>query len=289
MTDGRITLAEHGRERDRLLERIEQVLTGDERVGAAWMSGSLGRGSDDAWSDLDLHVAINDAQYEAFLAERPILYASVGRSVLSQPDMASWSMPEGRFNLVMYEGCLEVDWNVGPVGKATRTSVTRLLFDHVGIPVVEPPLRPEERRVVGEKWLIFFWAMAPIAVKYCGRGNTRRAVQQIALLTDAITVLWRLLYRPDGPNPNILSTNRLLEPDLEARLPHFGATIDSVACLAVIRALCLEIETLHTGLTDLGVADLSEAAAEVFRLIAMAQPLVHESVVNGVATSIAAR
>lgn len=104
-----------------------------------------------------------------------------------------------------------------------------------------------------------------------------------------MTALWRLLYRPSGPNPNVLSTNWLLELDLEAGVPRLGATIVSVACLAVIRALCSEVEKLHSGLGELGVADLSLAAAEVSRFIAMAEPLAKESLADNVATSIAAR
>lgn len=282
-------VARHRSERDRLLERITRVLAGDDRIAAAWLSGSLGRGEGDEWSDLDLYVAVADAQYEAVLAERPNLYALVGRPVLIQPEMASWSMPEGRFSLVIYEGCLEVDWNIGPVGKATRGLATRLLFDRAGIPVVEPPIPPAERGAVAEKWLIFFWAMAPIAVKYCGRGNTRRAVQQIALLTDATTTLWRLLHHPEGPNPDVQSTNRPIELELEACLPRLGATIDALACLRVICALCAEVEKLHVGLAEFGVVIPTAVAAEVSAFITMAEPLVEESLAGNVATSIAAR
>lgn len=41
-------------ERDALLRTIEAALRADERVVAAWLVGSLGRGTADALSDLDL-------------------------------------------------------------------------------------------------------------------------------------------------------------------------------------------------------------------------------------------
>lgn len=41
-------------ERDRLLDRLVASLERDERVVAAWLSGSLGRGTADAWSDVDV-------------------------------------------------------------------------------------------------------------------------------------------------------------------------------------------------------------------------------------------
>jgi len=44
--------------RELLLRHILAELKADARVAAVWLTGSIGRGEDDAWSDLDLHVAI---------------------------------------------------------------------------------------------------------------------------------------------------------------------------------------------------------------------------------------
>ena len=48
------------RRRDDLLGRLLIIIQQDERVRAAWLSGSFGRGMEDDWSDLDLHVAVAD-------------------------------------------------------------------------------------------------------------------------------------------------------------------------------------------------------------------------------------
>ena len=53
-------LAGYTRQRDDLLARIVGVLGADVRVRSAWLSGSFGRGEADAWSDFDLHVAVED-------------------------------------------------------------------------------------------------------------------------------------------------------------------------------------------------------------------------------------
>ena len=45
-------------ERDALLARAVERLQADARVGAAWLFGSLGRGEEDALSDLDLWVSL---------------------------------------------------------------------------------------------------------------------------------------------------------------------------------------------------------------------------------------
>src|SRR3989442_41597 len=47
-------------DRDALLERLTDLLRADERVRALWLSGSLGRRSGDAHSDIDLLAVVAD-------------------------------------------------------------------------------------------------------------------------------------------------------------------------------------------------------------------------------------
>jgi predicted nucleotidyltransferase len=259
--------------RDRLLERIVEHVQEDSRVEAAWLSGSFGRGEADAWSDLDLHIAVVDEQFEAYLSERPRLYEAVGRTILIQPEMLqSDSQAGARFQLVYFTGPVEVDWNIGPVGTAERPAASVLLFDRVGIPIRRlPPLSAEQRRNHLYDRLIFFWAMAPIAVKLAGRGESRRAGQQIALLTTAHIALRRLLADPHGPDPFVPSINRPLEPEIDATLPVLGAQFDPPSALGVIRALCDATESLHAGFEDLGVSPPAEMPDAVRHIAAVAE------------------
>lgn len=259
-------------ERDSLLGRIHRRLEGDARVGAAWLSGSFGRGEADAWSDLDLHVAVTDEYLAAFLAERPSLYAAVGHPILVQQEMLSDSQSGAHFQLVLYTGPLEVDWNIGPLSRAERPSASALLFDRAGTPLMAlPALTPDQRRQRAEERLIFFWAMAPIAIKYAGRGETRRVGRQIELMTNAYIALWRLLREPVGPEPYLPRANRPLEPELDASLPMLGEQIDPRGALLVIRGLCGEVERLHPALAALRVTAPLEVPEEVARLAVIAE------------------
>ncbi|MGD9893789.1 MAG: nucleotidyltransferase domain-containing protein [Dehalococcoidia bacterium] len=267
------SLVRLGHERDELLHRIVEQLQGDSRVAAAWLSGSFGRGEADAWSDLDLHVAVADKQFEAFFRERHRLYEAVGHTILIQPEMLqSDSQAGARFQLVIFTGPVEVDWNIGPLGPAARPAASVILFDRIGVPIRQlPPLTLEERRTRMHDRLVFFWAMAPIAVKYVGRGDTRRAGQQIALLTTAYIALRRLLADPHGPEPFVPSINRPLEPEIDATLPVLGASIDPLSALEVIRALCDATESLHPSLGDLGVAPPTQMPDAVRHIAAIAE------------------
>jgi hypothetical protein len=120
--------------------------------------------------------------------------------------------------------------------------------------------------------------MAQIAVKYAGRGETYRAVSQIALLSRAYIALWRLLQEDEGPEPLLNWTNRVLEPELDAALPQLGQHIDPAAALAVVQALCEAVERFHGTLAEHAVAIPVAMPAEVQRLARLARDVMLEGV-----------
>ena len=265
-------LAAYTRLRDDLLVRIVGVLHADPRVRSAWLSGSFGRGEADAWSDFDLHVAVEDDDLVGFWAARHDLYAQVGRPVLVQPEMKSNAQPGAHFQLVVFDGPLEVDWNIGPLSQARRPAASHILLQRAEVAVMaQPPLSSTERLACLDHQLTFFWAMAPIAVKYIGRAQSRRAVGQLGLLTGALLSLWRLLADANEPDPGLVAMNRALEPELAQRLPTLGERIDPLECLAVLRAQCAEVEQLHAALQALDVAIPSEMPVQVSRLALLAE------------------
>ena len=90
-------LCEYAAQRDDILRRITAALDADERISAAWLLGSFGRGEADEWSDLDLHVAVRDDALETLLDNRMAFYLVAGEPVLIQGDMPSDSQAEARF------------------------------------------------------------------------------------------------------------------------------------------------------------------------------------------------
>jgi predicted nucleotidyltransferase len=270
-------LVSYARSRDELLERIVATLQTDSRVVAAWLSGSFGRGVEDAWSDLDLHVAVEDESLPAFLDERIALYRSIGEPILVQREKISNATPAGTFQLVMYPGPIEVDWNIGPVSQTGRPPETKIVFARreMAIQIPSPP-STEERRAQATDALAFFWAMTPIAIKYVGRGESRRASSQIDLLTGAFIWLWRLVERPDGPNPAAPFQNRSTEPELDAILPRLGWEITPGSALTVVQALCSEVERLHPSLEALGISPPRELVGEVATLANLARVAIQD-------------
>jgi predicted nucleotidyltransferase len=241
--------------RDLLVDRIVTALTADPRVTAAWLSGSVGRRVDDASSDLDLHVAVDDDAFLVFLAERDRLYRQTGEPLLVQPDRPSNAQAGARFQLVVYRGPIEVDWNIGLASQAARPPETELLFARRDVPIALPPsLSDAERLAKATDFILFFGATAPMAIKHAARGESRRASNLIDQLTGLFMVLWRVVVLPDDPDPSAAhGQNRATEAELDALLPRLGWDFDPFRALAVVRDLCAEAERLHAALAAMGV------------------------------------
>ncbi len=71
-----------GTERNTLLVEARALLEGDERVVAAWLYGSLGRGTADEWIDIDLWVVVADGYIEEVCLGRHEYVAALGKPLL---------------------------------------------------------------------------------------------------------------------------------------------------------------------------------------------------------------
>ena len=268
-----VALADLARARDAMFEALIATLVADTRTSAAWLSGSHGRGEDDEWSDFDFHLAVADDAMPAILDDPMPWFQMAGEVLLVQANFPSDSMPEGRFWLVIYPGPFHIDWNIGPASAAARPAASRLLFEKQPVPIAAdpPPLAAEAVRDEAQRTLEFFWAMAPIAVKYAGRGWTSQAVRQVALLRRACMRLCRLVDSAPVRGPDAYDQNRPPAPEMLALLPAFDRNIDPSECLRVIAAFCEAVSELHPGLESGGVAVPLRMPAEVARLVSVAR------------------
>jgi hypothetical protein len=68
-----------------LYDRAIEVFAADDRVRAVWLHGACGRGAADAGSDLDLSVAVRDADFDAFADEWRDWLAAITPTVVARP------------------------------------------------------------------------------------------------------------------------------------------------------------------------------------------------------------
>jgi hypothetical protein len=71
-----------------LYERARSVLGSDPRVERVEVSGSIGAGRADRWSDLDLAVFVRDEDLDTFLAEWPAWLAAITPTVFARTPIA---------------------------------------------------------------------------------------------------------------------------------------------------------------------------------------------------------
>jgi hypothetical protein len=177
--------------------------------------------------------------------------------------------------LVYFAGGVMVDWNFGPAGKAEKPAGHRILFERRAFPVARSPgLAAGDRRYHLQKWTTFFWAMAPIAVKYAARGATRHGARQTDLLARALICLQRLLMDPTGPDPWLTWMNRPVEDVIDSRLARLGAVITPQDILDVIGRQCALMIGLQQQLAEQGVDVHPAMVREPERLVKLASEVV---------------
>ena len=224
-------------ERQDLLDSATRLLQSDERIVAAWLIGSLGRGNSDEWGDIDLWIAVQDETVEAVTAARYDFARKLGKLVLLE-DAPQNAPLKGAFLTAMYAGTcgahlVDIYWQ--PLSIAQRPSNTKLLFERVAVPISEPQslLSDEERTERAVQQARFFWVMSAITAKAIARRKVWNVLQLVIPTWRALEqARWLVGERPTQP------TYR--------DVPSFNPPVTTSDQLAVLRALTDEMSALMT-------------------------------------------
>jgi hypothetical protein len=185
--------------RDKLLSRIVQIVSNDERFVAAWLTGSLSRYDADAVSDIDLTLVVSDSYSENLCkraeqisqqttSERLNLFSQFGTPALIHEN--NNNAPEGgTFTFTLYaKSHLMVDWVLVPQNKAYRPSQAYLLFEKSSVLVA--PLAEiesvEQRIKQASERVAFFWMMMAITAKYLIRQDGVFVTQWLEVLNEIL-------------------------------------------------------------------------------------------------------
>jgi predicted nucleotidyltransferase len=192
--------------REALLARIVQTLSEDERILAAWLTGSYASGNADALSDLDLTLVIAPGysqvlckrleQVSAQTApERLALISAFGTPAILHEN--NNNAPEGgTFTFVLYaQSAVMVDWTLVPQEKAHRSEKAQLLFEKTDIPIHAPDvqLSLEKRIKQASEVQAFFWMMLAVTAKYLIRADQVFVTNWLEELTKMLLQVERLI------------------------------------------------------------------------------------------------
>ncbi len=193
--------------RDKLLSRIVQVLSNDERFVAAWLTGSLSRNDADAVSDIDLTLVVSDSYSENLCeraeqisqqttSERLNLFSQFGTPALIHENNNN-APTGGTFTFTLYaKSHLMVDWVLIPQSKAFRPSQAYLLFEKFSIPIAAPLTELEsleERIMTASERVAFFWMMMAVTAKYLIRQDGVFVTQWLETLNEILQDVERLI------------------------------------------------------------------------------------------------
>jgi hypothetical protein len=134
----------------KLYERAVEVLGRDPRVISVTPSGSVGGGTADAWSDLDITIVATEDGYDAFLADWPSWLAEITPTVFARTPIAPMVIntvtDEGlTFDIAVWKGApLEFP----PAAGYTVGMLSGLRFDDVGA-ALEYAVAEQLRGIIG--------------------------------------------------------------------------------------------------------------------------------------------
>ena len=165
-----------------VIARFVDVCSADDRIVAAFLSGSNARGEADAYSDLDLCLIATDAAYDDVVAEREAIIGRLGEPLFlerfGRDDIAFFILADGTEGELFFasEGGLD----------AIHTGPYRPLVDKTGIlagaefPFTEPD--PVDQVEELRRILHWFWHDLSHFIAALGRGQLWWAAGQLEAL-----------------------------------------------------------------------------------------------------------
>lgn len=190
-----------------LIDQLTRALGGDPRIRALWLSGSLGKGQGDAWSDIDLTALVEEADIRPCLDDYAAGYAGMPPTVLTHEVygrvFAATTPDWDRFDIVFH--------TPAEIARMNGAGLKLLLGDHA----LTPPSReaPADtgaaRRVEAlAKEFLRILGLLPVAV---GRGEWVVAQQGVELLRK---MLVDLMLEENGIGPGQRGGAKRLNPFL---------------------------------------------------------------------------
>jgi predicted nucleotidyltransferase len=203
-----------------LIDAISGVLEADERIGAAWLAGSLGKGGGDEWSDVDVLALATGAPV-------PEVSADFARNIdrIAEPVLVNPLYGGAVLNVVT------ADWRRFDISFAAPEFLGRYhaddlkaLFNRSGHEPPSPPrpaYRPSPERVL---------QLVSEFIRVLGLSGVVLGRQEYVMGLSGVDILRRttidLMIEQNGIGPaergGMLHTSRLLTPDQMAELEALG-------------------------------------------------------------------
>jgi hypothetical protein len=219
-----ISLQNYTEKREQLLAKIIVAISNDDRFVAAWLTGSYSRSNQDALSDIDISIVINDVHSDVLCyrssqvssqttPERMEIFTRFGEIAFLHENNNNAPVGGTFTNTIYAQTALIIDWIMIPQKTAQRSSPSQLLFDRVGIPEANTiaPETLEQRAEKASELTAFFWMMMAMTVKHLVRQDAVFAITWLEELHKMLRELRRLVagepFRYNGGSLTSISPN----------------------------------------------------------------------------------
>ena len=197
------------------LEALQPLLDEDTRIRAAWLEGSFGRGEQDRYSDIDLHLLVDKAALESFRAEAQAWLSAIRPLVLYK------LLFDGAMVNAMTVDGLRLDmWLHGDATATVDPAKTRVLLDRDhGLQMAAPSPRQDAAAIAARlaQQMCEFWRCMGLLPTVIGRHELLVSLTGLAIEVNLITEIVIMGYGIERDS-GVKRLNRYLPDDLRNQL-----------------------------------------------------------------------
>jgi predicted nucleotidyltransferase len=217
-----------------VIDRFVAACQGDARVVAAFLGGSLARGTADAYSDLDLYLITTDTGYDSFFAARTAFFRRLGDPLM----LEDWVIGGVAFlNFILADGT-DGELGLGRAGDFAGLHVGpyQVLLDKAGILAgigfLARPADPAAQRELLRGLIHWFWHDLAHFTTALGRGQVWAAAGALEDLRRTCVNLARLERDFAAPADGYEKLERALPVEQLAPLRATFCALEPAALLA---------------------------------------------------------
>ncbi len=244
------------------VEPICRYAVGRAEVVGMAVTGSFAAGHPDAYSDVDLRVAVEDDALESALADRRV-FADAGGTVVAMFTGEHVGAPE--LAIVLYDDLTHVDLHFQPagrVGEMGRGLPAIVLWERDGRLTAQlPGADPEDPAAKLAWWEARMWTWCWYVQAKILRGEVYEALDGLGYLRA--TVLFPLLAMSRGRRAAGARRVEEMLGDLEQEFARTASPPDRLEAMEGLRAAVRLYRTLADPLLDRHGVPVEEAAREV--------------------------
>ncbi|MCL2170152.1 MAG: hypothetical protein FWB74_09040 [Defluviitaleaceae bacterium] len=217
------------------IEAVKNAISAEGLADALFLKGSIAKGTDDDWSDVDFYAAVSPENFDAFLARR-IHYIEAYKPLIY------WSNVNhvGPQIVGVFEDGLHFDLYTVPTGAIPQTGEIKPLYDPAGIlaSYSTAPLSVTSEEIIRAIHSFTFVLVEFEAAFH--RGDTIWATRLSHALLGELSIVLRHLHDPQNAQLGLKGIHKVIPKDMTEILKN---SMDVPALIKLMSELIKQLPT----------------------------------------------